>query len=213
MIIFHHAATVWRADLVTESASTRTLVLAAAGILIVAFIGVMAGNKFLSWRESTNLEQRLEKAEAGQASALRAGQRLPAVDIVGTDGMSTNVLAFTRDGDLILMFVSITCEPCTESVRSFGTAAKQDQVRIIGICEDEVEYAKVYVDKNAIPFAVYTDVNSVFFEEHGISVFPTVIGVRRGGDIAFIKHGADSDFEFEDAVELLRSPAPPSGGN
>ena len=129
---------------------------------------------------------------------------MPDVDIIGTNGMSTNIQAFSRDADLILVFLSITCEPCTESLRAFGASAEGGQVRVIGICEDDVEYAKVYVAKNAIPFAVYSDTGSVFFEKYGVHVFPTVVGVHRGGDIAFVKHGADPSFGYEDAIHLLR---------
>ena len=180
-------------------------VLAGAGILLMAFLGVMAGNQYLRWRESTDLEQRLKSAAVGEGSALRIGQKLPDVDIVGTDGMSTNIQAFARDADLLVVFLSITCEPCTESVRSLVPPTEQSHVRVIGICEDDVEYARVYVEKNEFPFAVYSDTGSVFFEQYAVSVFPTVLGVGRGGEIVFVKHGADPGFGYEDAIRLLRS--------
>lgn len=187
------------------SPSGARWVLAGVGILLMAFLGVMAGNQYLSWRESSDLQDRLEDAAAGEGSALRIGQQLPSVAIVGAEEVTSDVTSFSKDSDCIIVFLSITCEPCTKSVQAFGEGARSGDIRVVGICEDDVEYAKVYAQKNAIPFPVFSDTGSVFFEQYGVNVFPTVVGVSRGGEIAFVRHGADTGFDFGDAVKLLRN--------
>ncbi len=180
-------------------------VLAGVGTLFMAFLGVMAGNQYLSWRESADLQDRLADAAAGESSALRPGQQLPSVTIVGTEGVTTDILSFSRDADLFIVFLSISCEPCTESVRAFGEGTRNGEIRVVGVCEDDVEYANVYAEKNAIPFSVFSDTGSIFFEQYGVNVFPTVVGVHRGGEIAFVRHGADSGFGYDEAVKLLQN--------
>lgn len=191
-----------------EQGSTQSktwLVLIAVGILLMSFLGVMVGTRFVEWKHDRGMADRVELAKSGEASVLRPGQRLPDVDVVSVDGMSTGLLAFARDQNLIVLFVSVNCEPCTEAVQTWN-ASQEDYpgIRVVGVCDDDIEYARIYAQKTGFRFPLLCDTGRVFSEQYAMDIFPSVVGVGRGGTIAYVQHGIGEGFTLDDAVARLR---------
>lgn len=185
--------------------SKKVLVLLAIGVVVVSFLGVVAGTQFLSWRQERERQHRLEGLDSGEASKLRAGQKVPAVPLVGLDGSATSLVELCEATDALILFLAIDCEPCTEVVQTWHAYAGTfpEAVQVYGLCQDEPEYARAYAEKTASPFPLYCDTASVFGSEFELNVYPTVIGVKRGGTIRFIRHGFRPEFTPDKAVALL----------
>ncbi len=135
---------------------------------------------------------------------------MPDVALVSLDGAVTSPAALSAQTDALILFLAIDCEPCTEVVQTWQPYADKfpEGVRVYGICQDEAEYAKVYAEKTAFPFPLYCDTAMVFGNEFELNVYPTVVGVHRGGAIAFIRHGLRREFTLDQAVALLSGGQP-----
>ncbi len=187
------------------SKSRTWLVLVAVGTLLMSFLGVMAGNYYLEWRRSRSGEQSSSQAERPIEVNLHPGDRFPDVPIVSVDGMSTGTLPFARDRDAIYVFLALDCEPCVAAIQEWNRfELPQTAPRLIGICDDDLETARNYAREAALRFPLLCDTGAVFHREYAMDVFPTVVGVRRGGQIAYVRHGLD-DFSIDDAIARLRN--------
>lgn len=189
----------------SPNARTRTwLIVAAAALLVAGFLGVLAGNEFMEWRHRRAMTKRIEQARTGEASYLRPGDALPDVPVVGLDGTQTGLAALSRDQDMIILFISTDCEPCTKAVESWNKEwSGSGPPLVIGLCDNDVEYARVYANKTGFRFPLFCDSAHVLSEQHALDVFPSVIGVRQGGIVAYIQHGIGEGFTLDDAVESL----------
>jgi peroxiredoxin len=185
--------------------SKKALLFIAVGVVLVSFLGVLAGTRFLSWQQERDRHQRIEGLDRGEGSKLRAGQTMPDVLLVGVDGTTTSPSELSSQGSALLLFLAIDCEPCSEVVQTWHPYASRlpQDVRVYGICQDEVEYARVYAEKSGFPFPLYCDTAMVFGNEFELNVYPTVIGVHQGGTIKFIRHGFQPEFTPDKAVALL----------
>ncbi|HWO57832.1 MAG TPA: redoxin domain-containing protein [bacterium] len=185
--------------------SRARLVVLAVIVLVAAFLGVMAGNAYLEWRSNRAMAERVEQAKSGQASRLHPGDLLPDVPVVAIDGMATGMQAFARDGDLIVLFIATDCEPCAEAVAVWNRETPESGTpRVVGVCANDVDYARVYAQKSGFRFPLLCDTAAVFAEEYAMDIIPSVIGVRRGGRIAYIRHGIGQGFTLSDAITALR---------
>ena len=194
----------------TESSfSSKTLLIIIALAVVVSLVGVYAGTTFLGWRQKQANAEKLEGLDKGEGSKLRAGEMIPEIEMLALDGSPTSTVELTADRDALLFFVAINCEPCTEAVTSWFPLADQIPPNIVtyAICQNDVEYAKVYAEKTEMLFPVFCDTAHVFDSRYDVNIYPTVIGVRKGGTIAFIKHGFDTSFDPMTASTMLMAGA------
>lgn len=194
----------------TESSfSSKTLLIILALAVVVSLIGVYAGTSFLGWRQKQANSAKLEGLDKGEGSKLRAGESIPEIPLIALDGTTSSTSLLSADTDVLLFFVAINCEPCTEAVTSWYPLADQipPNITTYAICQDDVEYARVYADKTEMIFPVFCDTARTFDRQFDVNIYPTVIGVRKGGTIAFIKHGFDTSFDPVTASTMLMSAA------
>ena len=186
--------------------NAKTIILI-AGVLIAAFLGVIGATEYLEWRKSSNFEKKVGGLETGESTLLRQGNKFPQVELVGLDGTSTNSQTLGEGTNILYLFLSVGCDPCTEAIASWIKFQGQipDNVKIYGLCEDDVDYTKVYVAKTGFPFPVYCDTGHVFSVRYDMDVYPSAVGVRDDGTIAFVRHGINESFSPIEAAQKLVS--------
>ncbi len=87
--------------------SKRTIVLLAVAVFVMGFLGVMAGTKYIEWRQNKWKEKRLAGLATGQSSKLRAGEKIPEIPLIGLDGVPTSTRAITDKNNSLYLFVSV----------------------------------------------------------------------------------------------------------
>ena len=184
----------------------RTILFIILAVIIMSFLGVLSGMKFIQWRQSARIQKRLDGLRSGESTKIRKGQYLPEIALVALDGSPVATSALAIDGDKIILFVSVSCDPCTEMTKAWYPYSKDlpEGVRIIGICQDPLDYARIYVQRTGFPFPLYCDTNKIFDEEYDMNIYPSVIGAYAGGQIAFVIHGMGEDVTPIMAMKLLK---------
>lgn len=189
------------------SISTPKIIILITGVLIAAFLGVIGATEFLEWRKSSHFEKKVGGLETGESTLLRAGNKFPLVELVGLDGSSINSQKLGEGLNVLYLFLSVGCDPCTEAIQSWIKFQGQipDNVKIYGLCEDDVDYTKVYVEKTGFPFPVYCDTSHAFSIKYDMDVFPSAVGVKADRTIAFVQHGVNDKFSPLEAAQRLIS--------
>lgn len=187
-----------------QGLSWKTILGVAAGVFIMGFLGTLAGTAVTAWRERQQRERRLAGLHQGESTGLRAEAPFPVVDVLDLDGSPVSTEDLVGTGEAIIFFVSIGCERCTDAVLAWGKGIDRlpDDVQVFGLCDDELEYVRVYAEKTGFAFPLYCDSEAVFSERYDVNVFPSVVGVS-GGVISFVRHGIGEGFTPERAYGLL----------
>lgn len=188
--------------------TTGKTIILLAGVLIAAFLGMLGATEYLEWRKHSRFQKKIGGLEKGESTSLRQGLIFPDIELVGLDGTSINSQKLSENVNVLYLFLSIGCDPCTEAVQSWVNAKRDipGNVRIYGLCEDDVDYTKVYVTKTGFPYPVFCDTAHVLSTRYDMNVYPSAVGVRQDGTIAFVKHGIGKDFSpFEESQNLIKS--------
>jgi peroxiredoxin len=188
----------------------RNVTILLTAVIVVAIFGALAGNGLLAWQQQRANAAKLAGLEAGESSRLRAGDPIPEIELLTLDGNATTTTELSADQDLLLFFVAINCEPCTEAVTSWFPLADHvpSHIAIYAVCQEYAEYARVYVDKTGMIFPTFCDTARTFDNKYDLNIYPTVVGIRAGGTIAFIKHGFDTEFDPMTAAQMLMASTP-----
>lgn len=173
------------------------LVVLAIGLLLAGFLGVMIASRAID-------DEPMSPIVDG-TGVLGAGMLLPDVAVVAIDGMATGLLAFARDGDLIVWLLSADCGPCDSVVTSWSRQpAAPGSPRVVGVYSGPWEAARGHVRSLEPRFPLLCDTAQVFISQYAAMAYPTAIGVRRGGRIAYIRRGFDRAFGLAEAAAALR---------
>jgi len=158
----------------------KTIILI-VGVLVAAFLGVIGATEYLEWRKLSHFEKKTKGLETGESTLLRQGNKFPVVELVELDGYSTNSQKLNEGTNILYLFLSVGCDPCTEAIASWIKFQGQipDNVKIYGLCEDDVDYTKVYIAKTGFPFPVYCDTGHTFSVRYDMDVYPSAVGVGR----------------------------------
>ena len=178
------------------------------GLLVMIGLGVLAGQRLAVWRADRVHDATVAKLEAGEASALRGGQKFPEVELVSLDGHHTTTTSLLRGTDALVVFLSPGCEGCTQALLNWNPSPEGNSGRpsVIGIARATAEDASIYVRETGLGFPVFADERDVFGTRYALHAMPTVIGTRADGTIVFIRHGISEDFTPEAAAKLLETP-------
>ena len=138
------------------------------------------------------------------------GDIFPSVELTGLDGAPVNTESIISGKKSIMLFLSISCHPCTEAIDSWKEYENNlpPDLEVLGICCSDPEYAEVYKKKTGFPFPVYCDTEHRFPGDFGIRAFPSMIGLDENGRIVFVRIGWSEDFSPPEVLELMADSEP-----
>ena len=145
-------------------------------------------------------------AGGSPAGPLERGEPFPDVQVTGLDSVRVGTASLVRGHETLVLFISTACETCAEMLATWRTRAAEmpPEVKVVLIVDEEVDYAAKYVERSRIPFPLYCDTRSVFSERHKMDIYPTAVGVRADGTIAYVQRGVSQLFTPERAIQILR---------
>lgn len=195
--------------------ATRKVVLVIA-LVLGAVVAIVAGNRvgheLAHRREQSQMAERVSGMNTGESSALRAGDRFPAVSLVtppdssgGTARVSSRDLLAGRAA--LVFFLSTDCDPCTKAVRRWSQSIAEvpTSVLLFGIIDQVPDVRDAYVAENTISFPVLSDSDDTFGHEYDMGVYPTIVGVDANGTMVFVQHGVDEGLTPGVALEMLHA--------
>lgn len=191
--------------------STKSVILLGALFIAVAFIGVLAGNWFVGLRRAKAFNEARPGMRPWTECKLHEGDVFPSVELLGLDGNPIITDSIIPGKKSIMLFLSISCHPCTEAIESWKEYEDKlpPDLQIFGICCTDYEYAEVYKKKTGFPFPLYCDTANRFPKHFGLRAFPSMVGLNEDGRIIFVRTGWSGDFSPPDVLELM-APGEPS---
>ena len=183
-----------------------------AAMAVTIIVGNRVGHELAHRREQSEMARRVSRADSGEATALRAGNPFPGVDLIAevdSVGVTAHIdsRAMVAGREALVFFLASNCEPCTDAVQRWSVSAADlaDGVLLFGVIDDTPEARRAYVVANKVAFPVLSDSADVFGREYGMEVYPTVVAVDANGTMVFVRHGIDEGFTPSVAVDLLRA--------
>ena len=140
-----------------------------------------------------------------QAEDLKPRMIFPDITVRSQEGeeITTGSLIYGRD--TIAIFVQIGCDACSDVMKVW--AENKDQIppelNVIAFAEDEPEYVKQYAEETNFPFPLYCDEWGVFALDYNMDMYPSMIGIRKDGAIAYVGKPVTPEFTPARAWNLL----------
>ncbi|UCD62756.1 MAG: redoxin domain-containing protein [Candidatus Zixiibacteriota bacterium] len=185
--------------------SPKTIFIYLILVLVVAFIGVVAGNWFVEWRRSQGSQTSAEDWLVQNESLLKIGDPFPNEEVVSPEGVPDSTGALIANSKTIVLFLSAGCEPCKDAV-GLWASEKDDlpgDVRILGICVGDTAEVAGYRRETGFPYALFCDRYFMFPQQYDVRSFPTMVGVTPQGTVAYVLHGYRENFTLKEAYGLL----------
>ncbi len=185
--------------------SVKTAVIYGLAVVAVAFIGVVAGNWFVQWRNPGYQPPSPENWQASNRSSLNQGDQFPVENLCDLDSNIVSVGDLIGQQTTLLLFLSPGCEPCKMAIASWKKEVEDlaGRVTVLGIATGEIAAVAAYVKETEFPFPMYCDVDLLYVQQYDLSSFPTVVGLNDSGQVSCVLHGFNSDFGLVDVIELM----------
>lgn len=189
-----------------QKMSVKEMVLYGLGFIVVAFVGVLAGNWYVQWRQGQQPEQSLEAWLADNTTAMQAGDSFAAVELSDLEGNMVNTGELVQGHKTLVLFLSSGCHSCSEAVEHWkkDLGKLPTDLRVFGISPGGILEVQGYRDKLDIPFPLYSDSGYMFMQQYDVVAFPTIFGLDAEGKVAFALHGYREDFSLMDAAQLIK---------
>ncbi len=183
-----------------QKPSVKSIILYGLAIIVVAFVGVLAGNWFVNWRQGDQ-----QSAAYGDVnmSLLKIGEAFPVEELVDLDSNIVSTGDFAAGKPALILFISPGCEPCKMALDVWAGEIPEisDKVSVFAIAAGDVSDIVAYKAKIGVDFPVYCDVDYLFPQQYDITSFPSIVGVTKNRLVAFVVHGYSEDFTLADAYE------------
>ncbi len=186
--------------------SVKSIVLYGIAIIVVAFIGVLAGNWFVQWRSGQQSSgYPPDSWEAANRSLLRKGELFPNENLTDLDSNTVNIESLLAGHKTLILLISPGCEPCELAIKDWIEAADDvgTEYGIIGIGVGEVEDIQAYKEKTSFPFPLYADVDYLYPQQYDLISFPTMVGLTADSKVALVLHGYREDVSLTDACSMI----------
>ena len=185
--------------------SVKTMIIYAAVVMVVAFVGVVAGNWFVEWRRGSSDGPSIEGWLADNRSALLMGDEFPNEEVMALDGTIDSTGNLVRGSKTLVLFLSPGCKPCEMAIEMYKEEFDQlsPEVRVIGLCTGDTTEARAYQAETGFPFPMYCDQYYLFAQQYDVSQFPSMAGVTADGRVSFLVHGFRDDFKLADAFDFI----------
>jgi peroxiredoxin len=152
------------------------------GVLVTAFLGVVAGSRFVQ-------RERRPDAVALPKTLLEQGELFPDSTFVALDGRRTRLSTLLEGKRSLLVFLSTECGACELLTSRFN----QDYPRVgseFGLVGISFESMSTLVrSQKDMAFPLVCDSLRIFTDRYKIASYPTVIGLDEKKRIAFIDAG------------------------
>jgi peroxiredoxin len=141
----------------------------------------------------------------GTAGALQIRMQFPYVELMSVEGDPVNTKALMRDRESLVFFVSLSCEACEELIQTWMDLKDEipPDLNLFAVTDEEVEFARDFLQQNPFPFPLYCDVKNTFGDRYEVDVFPTVVGTSAEGRIAFLGKAVTPLFTPEKAMAMF----------
>lgn len=186
--------------------SVKEMTLYGLGFIVVAFVGVLAGNWFVQWRQKQAPGETLESWLTDNRTALRQGEPFAAVELSDLQGNVVNTADLVRGHKTLVLFLSSGCKSCSEAVARWKEDIKElpADVSVFGISPGDSVEVQNYRDKLDISFPLYSDSGYMFMQQYDVTAFPSVFCLDAEGRVLFALHGYREDFGLTEAAELIK---------
>ena len=188
--------------------NAKTAVIYGLAVIAVAFVGVIAGNWFVPWRNPGYQMPSPADWQVNNRSLLNQGDQFPVESLYDLDSNIVNVADLIGQQTTLLLFVAPGCEPCKMAIASWKEEVDDlaGRVTVLGVAAGEVAEVVAYVKETEFPFPMYCDVDLLYVQQYDLTSFPTVVGLNDSGQVSCVLHGFNSDFGLVDAAELVNKP-------
>jgi len=185
--------------------SVKTAVIYGLAVVAVAFIGVVAGNWFVQWRNPGYQPPSPEDWAMSNRTALNQGDQFPVENLCDLDSNIVSMADLIEPQTTLLLFISPGCGPCKMAIESWKEEVDDigGRFSVIGIAAGGVAEVAAYVKATEFPFPMYVDVDLLYVQQYDLSSFPTVVGLDDSSQVGCVLHGFNADFGLADAVELM----------
>ena len=176
----------------------KTLVILFLGVLLTAFLGVMAGSYFM--------QMRAEKPhKAGEKLKLKVGQIFPDYNFNSLAGERNQLYQLLDGKKAVLLFISTDCGACGPETQKWSVSYPQtsSQYAVLGIASEIPGAIKEYQTSHNLSFPLFYDSLGKFTDEYKIDAYPTLIGLNEKKEIVFIEFGHKKDKTVEDFLNRL----------
>ena len=128
--------------------------------------------------------------------------------MTGSDGLILNLSDF-KGKNVIILFWTSWCKYCKEEFTYMEEYAKllqnYDDVEFILLNKldgekETKEQALEYLEENEIPFTTYFDENLAIYEELGIKIVPTMLGIDSQGVLKICEPGFEGGADYLEAM-------------
>ena len=129
----------------------------------------------------------------------------PDLSLYSLDGEKVRSASLIGDRPTVVMLVSTSCAVCAELVETWSDLRAQipDTIDVVAIVDEDLEFARDWADLENFSFPLYVDTRSAFALRHGVSQYPTVVGVAADGTILYVRRGVSYMFTPPRAADLL----------
>jgi len=192
------------------SLSKKAMILYGLAIIAVAFIGVVAGNWFVQWRQEKPVEITLENWEINNSSALKKGDLFPDEQLVSLEGDTVMATSIFGGQKTLILFIATGCHACGMAVESWKKEVDNlpADVLVWGIGVGAVDGLRAYKESTGFPFPLYCDVDIMYAQQYDLSTFPSVVGLDTDGKVAVIMQGFAHEYGLNDYCEYMSAPRP-----
>jgi peroxiredoxin len=127
--------------------------------------------------------------ERGKMAALSAGTLAPDFSLTTTDGKSFNLKDALARGPVVAFFFKISCPVCQYTapfVQRIFQAARNSNVTIVGISQDNVRDTRIFLEEFGGTYPVLIDDIKTSYQvssAYGLTNVPTLFWIGQDGEI------------------------------
>lgn len=188
-----------------QKLSVKSMILYGLAIIVVAFIGVVAGNWFVKWRHNDQIEMTTENWELNNRSALNRGDLFPDELLINMDGDSVNASSVIGGRKNLILFVATGCEACGMAIESWKKEVEDLPADLLvwGIGVGGLDELRAYKEQTGFPFPIYCDLELMYAQQYDLGTFPSVIGLDADGKVALIMQGYSQKYDLKDYYDYI----------
>jgi peroxiredoxin len=179
--------------------------IAALAVLVLAFVGSVAGRWFAGWRQDRAHREKLEKLYSSNPAKLNVGDVFPQFELLDSEGNTVHTGSLIDARLTLVFFLAPACDMCAELIDAYREQENRlpSELNAFAVCPDTPAIARLYADEHSLPFPLYCDTAQSFQFNYGVIAFPTLMALDRDGVIRYINFGMMEDYALEDILREL----------